>query len=461
MKPLMALLTARRIKVVRATGEAPILNEVGDEIASLLKAARDQGGQLVHPGVLFKASSFMEEHAELGELVSLVTDPIDVANALLQNGSITKTLHDEGVDYLLHTGSIARSAVTDGSPLFIDGLAFQYLQQAKLLQPLINSGHAVSIHQNTVDEWQALLATEPQTEEMKAALDDIRLMLREGLMSGKVQFLTQSRRQRGQLNEIALLPVMDLLEDISPVEAAVVDDRMFADNSLLSDSNGVTVPLLSSLDILDALVARGTMSADAYRDALHTLRARCFFCIPIPSADLLRFLEGASVVEEKLRETAELRVIREYLARLHSTDVLCTPSDLEYLDALWNCGTFAIAKLWENDAIPVGETIAKADWVATNVIPCVELSMRFALDGPDRMRQVAAAQGGVILLGISSNTERRQAQAKWTGDSCLADYLPANFDVLDEISAQAADALVRRTQEVVIEFERKNSTTTA
>ena len=461
VKPLMALLTARRIKVVRATGEAPILNEVGDEIASLLKAARDQGGQLVHPGVLFKASSFMEEHAELGELVSLVTDPIDVANALLQNGSITKTLHDEGVDYLLHTGSIARSAVTDGSPLFIDGLAFQYLQQAKLLQPLINSGHAVSIHQNTVDEWQALLATEPQTEEMKAALDGIRLMLREGLMSGKVQFLTQSRRQRGQLNEIALLPVMDLLEDISPVEAAVVDDRMFADNSFLSDSNGVTVPLLSSLDILDALVARGTMSADAYRDALHTLRARCFFCIPIPSADLLRFLEGASVVEEKLRETAELRVIREYLARLHSTDVLCTPSDLEYLDALWNCGTFAIAKLWENDSIPVGETIAKADWVATNVIPCVELSMRFALDGPDRMRQVAAAQGGVILLGISSNTERRQAQAKWTGDSCLADYLPANFDVLDEISAQAADALVRRTQEVVIEFERKNSTTTA
>jgi tetratricopeptide (TPR) repeat protein len=460
VKPLMALLTAGRIQVVRATGDRAMLNEVGDEIASLLKAARDQGGQFVHPGVLFKASSFMEEHATLGELASLVVDPIDVVNALRHDGYVAKATFDEGVDYLTRTGSIARSPVTDGSPLFIDGLAFQYLQQAKLIQPLVNSGHVISIHQSTVDEWQALLATEPQTEEMKTALDDIRLVLREGLISGKVQFLTQSRRQRGQLNEIALLPMMDLLEDISPVEAAVVDDRMLADNSLLTDSNGVTVPLLTSLDLLDTLVLRGTMSAGVYRDALHTLRARCFFSIPISPADLFLFLEDASVVAEQLRETAELRAIREYLARLHSTDVLCTPSDLEYLDSLWNCGILVIAKLWTNVAIPIAETIAKADWVVTNVIPNVELAMRFALDGLDRISQVAAGQAGANLLGINNNEERRHAQAKWFGDSCLAGYLPANSDVLDEIAEQAADALVRRTQEVALELERKNSPAT-
>ncbi len=457
VKPLMSLLTAGRIKVVNASGDALMLNEVGDEIASLLKAARDQGGQFVHPGILFKASSFMEEHAALGQLASLVIDPIDVANALLRDGYITKTMCDEGVDYLQRTGSIARSAVIDASPLFIDGLAFQYLQQAKLLQPLINSGHVISIHQSTVDEWHALLATEPQTEEMKAALDDIRLVLREGLMSGKVQFLTQSKRQRGQLDEIELLSVMDLLEDVSPVEAVAVDDRMLAGNSLLTDSNGVTVPLLSSLDLLDTLVARGTMSGGAYRDALHTLRARCFFCIPIPPPDLLLLLEGASVVEEKLRETAELRVIREYLARLHSTDVLCTPSDLEYLDTLWNCGVFAIAKLWGNDAMPIAETTVRADWVVTNVIPNIELAMRFAPDGFDRISQVAVGQAGANLLGIVNNAERQNARIKWFGESCLANYLPANSDVLDEIAAQAAEALVRRTKEVALELERKSS----
>jgi hypothetical protein len=438
-------------------GDATLVEEVGEEVASLLKAAQSQGGQLVHPGVLFKVGSAMEEHAELGAMATLVTDPVDVANALRRDGRITDTERDDGVDYLQRTGSTARCDVISGAPLFVDGLALQYLQQAKLLQRLINSEHVISIHQSTVDEWRALLATEPKTEEMKAALDDIRLVLREGLISGKVQFLTQSRRQRGQLNEIALLPVMDLLEDISPVEAAVVDDRMFADNSLLTDSNGITVPLLSSLDLLDTLVTRGTMRADEYRDSLHTLRGRCFFCIPIPPVDLLLYIEGTSVHDGQIRETAELRGIREYLARLHSTDVLCTQSDLEYLDSIWNCGTYVIAKLWANETMPFAETVAKADWIVDNVIPNIELAMRFALDGPERIRQVAAARCGANLLGISNNAERRQAQANWFEDSCLAGLLPANSDVLEEIATQAADTLVRRTREIAIEIERKDS----
>lgn len=457
VKPLAALQAEGKLRVFGENGDVALIEEVGEEAASLLKAAHNQGGQLVHPGVLFKVGSAMLEHAELGGGAALVTDPIDVANALLQEGRISGPKRDEGIDYLQRTGSTARCGVIVGAPLFIDGLALQYLQQAGLLRPLINSGHAITIHQSTVDEWRALLATEPQTEEMKAALDDIRLVLREGLLSGKVQFLTQSRRQRGQLNETALLPAMDLLEDISPVQAAVVDDRMFAENSLLTDTNGVTVPLLSSLDLLDALVARGTMRADEYRHALHTLRGRCFFCIPIPPGDLLFYIAGTSVYDGQLRETAELRGIREYLARLHSTDVLCTQSDLEFLDSIWNCGTYVIAELWANETMPIPDTVAKADWIILNVIPNIELVMRFALDGPQRISQVAAARCGANLRGICNNAERRRAQAKWFEDSCLVDLLPANTDVLEEIATQAAEALVRRTQEVSIEIERKHS----
>ena len=460
VRPLMVRLTAGQLKVIEENGDPTMVEKLGEEAASLIKIAHAQGGQFIHPGVLFEVGSLMEKYAELGALDTLVADPIDVANALLREGRITVAERDAGIEYLQRTGSIARRDVIVDAPLFIDGLALQYLQQAGLLQPLINSGHVISIHKNTVDEWRALLATEPQTEEMKTALNDIRLVLREGLMSGKVQFLTQSRRQRGQLNEIAMLPIIDLLEDISPVEAAVVDDRMFAENSLLSDSNGIAVPLLSSLDLLDTLVTRGIMSADEYREALHTLRARCFFCIPISPIDLLLYIECTSVHDGQIRETAELRGIREYLARLHSTDVLCTQSDLEYLDSVWNCGTYVIAKLWANEKIPLPETVVKSDWIVANVIPSIELAMRFAVDGPKRIHQVAAAMCGANLLGISKNAERRQAQAKWFEDSCLADFLPANSDVLEEISAQTADTLVRRTQEVAIEIERKDSQTT-
>ena len=457
VKPLLDFLSAGRLEIIKEDGDAVLMQEVGDEAASLLKAAKLKGGQFVHPGTLFKVASLMEKQAELGAFASLLTDPVDVANALLRESRITNKVHQDGLGYLSRTGSASRSDVEGNTPLFFDRLALQYLQQAKLLQPLINSGHPVSVHKNAVEEWQALLATEPHAEVMKAALDDIRLTLRKGLISGKVKFLTKSRRPQGELNEIALLPVVDLLDDISPVEAAVVDDRMFAENSLLVDSKGITVPLLSSLDLLDTLVARGTMSAAEKRDALHTLRAGCFFCIPIPPHDLLLQIEGASVLDARIQETAELRVIREYLARLHSTDVLCTQSDLEYQEAIWNCGTYVIAKLWANEAMSDIETIARANWVVTNVIPDIELAMRFALDGAARIRSVAAAQAGANLLGISSNVGRRSAQAKWFEESCLARFLPANSDVLDEVAAQAADVLVHRTQEIAIELERNHS----
>lgn len=456
VKPLMGFLGAGKLKVIKDEGDAALSEEVGDEAASLLKAAKLQGGQFVHPGTLFKVASLMEEQADLGLLATIVTDPIDVANALLRESRITETVHRNGVEVLQRSGSVSRLDVAVNAPLFIDSLALKYLQQAKLLQPLINSGHAISVHQSTVEEWQALLATEPQTETMKAALDDIRLTLRAELVSGNLQFLTQSRSQRGELNEIALLPVMDLLEDISPVEAAVVDDRMFADNSSLTDSNGVNVPLLSSLDLLDTLVIRDLMSASEKRDALHILRDRCFFCIPLPPEDLLMQITEACVEHERVVETAELRGIRENLARLHSTDVLCTQSDLEYQDAIWNAGTYAIAKLWANEAMPIAETIARANWIVSNIIPDVELAMRFAVDGATRIRQVAATQAGANLLGISSKAERKKAQSLWLEESCLTCFLPGNSDVLDEIATQAADALVRRTQEIAIELARHN-----
>lgn len=145
------------------------------------------------------------------------------------------------------------------------------------------------------------------------------------------------------------------------------------------------------------------------------------------------------------------------MARLHSTDVLCTQSDLEFLDSIWNCGTYVIAELWANETMPIPDTVAKADWIILNVIPNIELVMRFALDGPQRISQVAAARCGANLRGICNNAERRRAQAKWFEDSCLVDLLPANTDVLEEIATQAAEALVRRTQEVSIEIERKHS----
>ena len=456
VKPLSAWVASGRLKVIESKPAAELLKEVGDEAAVLLSEAKARDGVFVHPGPLFNVVSYMDEEASLGELQPLLADPIDVVGALRTEGVISKAACDEATAALQRIGMASRQAVAPAVPLFLDGLAVQYLHQAKALQPLLNSGHAVWIHRSTVDEWQALLATEPMTEELDAAIDDIRRTVRDGLMSGKVKFLAESRKQRGGLSALPLLPMVDLLEDTAQVEVAVVDDRMLGSNAVLTDATGRSIPLLSSLDLLDVLVAKGTLSEPSRREALHLLRSRCLFCIPIMPADLTFYLGQARVKEGKLVETAELRTIRQYLARLNSTDVLCTAGDLNYQDSLWRVASLVIGRIWHDRDISPSEASARSDWVVAHVLPDPELTMRFAPDGESRIDEVVAAQLGVSLLPPGVDRQRRDQYTQWLERARLSPLLPRNARVLDLAAEQAGHLLVERNSEMARELESRN-----
>lgn len=456
VKPLSAWVASGRLQVVDARADAELMTEVGEEAAVLLKEAEACGGMFIHPGVLFKVTSYMDEEAALGALQPRFADPIDVINALRQEGVITHAENDEGIALLQIMGMAARQAVAPAVPLYLDGLAVQYLQMAKLLQPLLNSGHAVSIHKSTVDEWQALLATEPMADELARAIDALRLSARDGLMSGKVRFLAQSRRQREELNAMTLLPMFDLLDDSAEIEAIVVDDRMLGNNATLTHSTGRSVPLLSSLDLLDMLVKKGRISEASRRESLHVLRSRCFFCIPISPADLELYLSQATIEDGRLRETAELRAIRQYLARLNSTDVLCTPADLAYQDSLLRVGCVVVGRLWMDAAVSIADAVARSDWVAANLLPDAELAMRFAPNGEMRIVEVAAAQLGALMGPFGGDRARRSAYARWLERSRILPLLPCNSNVLDLAADHAAQALLLRTSEIASELESRD-----
>ena len=459
VKPLMGFFGGGRLIPIDERGPENLIQEVGDESASLLTAASKQGGRYVHPGELFKVSTFMEETASIGEMASLVADPIGIAAALRDEGIITGTACDAAVEILRRTGSVVRQPVALGCPIFLDSLSVEYLQQAGLLEPLLNSQHKVFVHRSTVEEWQALLATEPMASDLIAAVDALRLTVRAGLLSGKVKFLSQSRRQRGRLSATTLLPILDLLADASSVDAAVIDDRCLGASPSLTDGSGKTVPVFSTLDLLDELVDRRAVTAARRREIRHLLRARCLFCVPIDHDEIRVHLDAATVFEGKVRETAELRVIRQYLARLNSTDVLCTPADLAFQDMLWRVGTQAIATLWSDATIPISDAQAKCNWVAENLVPEIELAMRFA-DEPDRrMVDVAAAQLQASVIVASADRDRRAACQAWYDQNVLSNYLPANSEVLDATAALCGPDLIRRTVEIANELRSRDYST--
>jgi hypothetical protein len=461
VKPLSTLVSAGRLRIVDSKAERSLVDEVGEEAAALLTQAKAYGGVFVHPGALFKVSSYMDEEANLGELQEFLADPIDVVTALAEEGVITQSERDEGIVALQPMGMVARGTFTSAVPLFLDGLAVHYLQQANLVQALLNSAHEVWIYRSTVDEWQALLATEPVTEEITAAIDDVRRAVRSGLMSGKVKFLAQSRKQRDRLSNLPLLPMADLLEDTAQIDFAVIDDRMLGANMALRNSSGHIVPVLSSLDVLKLLLHKGALSETAHREAYHLLRSRCFFCIPLSCDDLLFYLGQAAVVDGKVRETAELRTIRQYFARLNSTDVLCTPADLTYHDSIWRMASLAIVRIWQNESIAASDASTISDWIATHVLPELELVMHFAPDAESRFTEVAASQLSVSLWAPSSNRQRQKDHSVWLERARLSALLPGNVQVLDLAVKQVAEQLVKHNAEMTVELENADSADSA
>jgi hypothetical protein len=457
VKPLSGWVAAGRMRVVDSKVDMALMAEVGDEAAVLLKEAEAHEGMFIHPGRLFAVTSYMDRDAALGALEPRLADPLDVVRALREGGVITQASSDEAVEVLQRMGMTSRQVVAPMAPLFLDGLTVQYLQSAKVLEPLLNSGHVVSIHKSTVDEWHALLATEPMTDELTKAIDSIRAAVRTGLMSGKVKFLAQSRKQREELSAITLLPMLDLLEDTTQIEVVVVDDRMFGNSTSLTDSNGRSVPILSSLDLLDVLTKRGRLSDASRREALHLLRSRCFFCIPIDAADLFFFLSQATVENGRLKETAELRTIRQYLARLNSTDVLCTASDLVYQDSLWRTGSLAIRKIWADPAISVADASVKSDWVIASVLPSPELVMRFSPNGEERFAEVLAAQLTGSMMLSSGDNARRSAYALWLDRVQLSPLSPSNSSILDLAVEQLAQLLMQQNSEIASELRSRDS----
>ena len=461
VKPLSGWAASGRLKVLDAKASADLAAEVGDEAAVLLKEAESNAGIFVHPGTLFEVASFMDKEAALGELESRLADPIDVLDALREEGVITQAESDVALKVLQSRGMTKRQSVPPATPLYLDGLAVKYLQDAKILQPLLNSGHAVTINKSTVDEWQALLATEPMAAELSESLDALRQTVRAGLVSGKVKFLAQNRKTTDGLNATTMLPMVDLLEDIEGIQAVVLDDRMLGQNGSISDSTGRSVPLLSSLDLLEMLVREERMSVADRREALHLMRARCFYCLPIDTVDVEFYLGQAVVEDGKLKETAELRTIRQYLALLNASDVLCTPADFVYQQSLWRVATLVIVTLWTNTAIPVVEASAKSDWVLANLLPDPELAMRFTPDWEVRIDETVAAQLGMSLMLPSNDPTRRDAYCLWLERSRLSMLLPANSRILDLVANQTAQSIVRQTLEITNEIRSKNCTDSA
>jgi tetratricopeptide (TPR) repeat protein len=457
-KPLLELHRKGLLALAVADGPPELAREVGEEEATLLSSAKLAGGLCIHSGKLYRSGSYMDEDAQLGVFEKYLASPAVVARALHNEGVITAGNRDIALKYLeqVSAGETIDSNLAAGAPVFLDRVSTQYLSNAGILSNLVHSGRKVYVHPGAIEEWQALVDTEPYSAAMVEALEKIRRILKEAMAKGKVHFLSEGRKEENEVQfGISELLMRDLMEDVSQIDAACIDDRFLNSLRILEDRNGRKVDLLCSLDVIDMLVARGVASQVEREEAIHQMREWCLCMLPVDARELFKLLLERKAGENgALLESAQLRVIREYLARLHSSDFLCAPSDLEYMDGLWRTGQFVIRQLWADDKSKIDDIIARANWVVDNIIPDIELALRFAPEGKERMEEIALIRLVSALSPAAITAERKASYADWLERKIIAPYLPACSDLIDKAAKQIGASAIVHSVEVANEVRK-------
>ena len=454
-KPLLDLRRRGLLKAVSEDGPSSLVEEVGVEMGALLGAAKGCGGVCVHSGKLYRAGSYMDVEAELGEFAGSLSSPSAIARMLHDEARVTASVRDTALEYLdrVSHGAVAGAFPSPGAPVFLDRVSAQYLSEVDLLERLASSNRKLFVHAEAIEEWQSLVDTEGQAEAMVHALEGIREVIRDGVANGKVGFLREGRNDDGDGRfGIHGQPMIDLFEDVGGVHAVCIDDRLLNARELIEDRRGGKAPLLCSLDVIDMLVEIKSATVIERSEAVHLMREFCFMALLVEDAELLGMLsdvraDGHGV----LLESAALRVVREYLARLHASDFLCSESDLEYMDELWRTGQRVLRRIWADDKSRLDDVIARADWVIDHVVPDVELALRFAVNGRERMEELAVGRLFASLLPAFVPEGREEDYSLWLENRIVVPHLPACGAVVKRASRQVGVWAMQRSVEIANE----------
>jgi tetratricopeptide (TPR) repeat protein len=455
-KPLLDLRRRGLLEVLSEDGPSSLIEEVGGEMGALLAAAKSCGGVCVHSGKLYRAGSYMDAEAELGEFVGSLSSPSAIARMLHDEARVTSSVRDTALEYLdrVDHGGGAGVSPSLGAPVFLDRVSAQYLSGVGLLERLVNSNRTVFVHAEALEEWQSLVDTEGQADAMVQVLEGIREVVRDGVANGKVGFLREGKNDDGDgWFGFHGQPMIDLFEDVGGVDAVCIDDRLLNSKEFIEDRRGGKAPLLCSLDVIDMLVEIKSVTAIERSEALHLMREFCFMALPVEDIELLGMLSNARADGNGvLVESAGLRVVREYLARLHASDFLCSESDLEYMDELWRTGQRVLRRIWADDKSGLVDVVARADWVVDHMVPDVELALRFAVNGRERMEELAVGRLFASLLPAFVPEGRGDDYSRWLENKIIAPHLPACGAVLRKASRQVGVWAIQRSVEIANEI---------
>jgi len=343
--------------------------QVGDELAALIAEAEkvrdgdDTQHIVVRSAPVHRLSSLMEEEADLSAYATVLSSCLAVVEKLRQKGQLTADEEKRARAYLqLHEKPWPNQPdIADGATLYLDDRAISALLHLGLLGRLKPGGLTAVISPRKLSESNALISYERISEEVLAIIERIRTSLNSRIESGHVR--VSGRRNLGELEtkSIPEHPSVGILALAPQCDVSIIDDRFLNQHANI-DNGGAQAPVLSTLDLLDALVAAGVLSDDDRLEHRTRLRRAGYFFVPVSVGELERCLRESTVAKGEVVETAELKAIRESFLRVRMSNWLQLPEEAPWLDGSLKAFVRVLRNLWGNGP-DIEETTARSNWL--------------------------------------------------------------------------------------------------
>ncbi len=208
-----------------------------------------------------------------------------------------------------------------------------------------------------------------------------------------------------------------------------VDDRMTSGYLRSQDHPVVTV-----VEVMNALVAAGVLTADDRRAKLLRLRRGGAAFLPMAADEVLAPLMAASVRDRRLSETPDLVVLRRNLAsaarqdvHLHISDGKGRASEQPFVSSMIRMTEDCLRAIWSDPAASHDDRVARSNWVWENLR--IERCVRpLPVDQPGEGNTLLASVTFAGLFALGSQIDggdyaerliRRKAYIDWLDGRAL------------------------------------------
>lgn len=335
--------------------------EIGERLAELLsEASAQKKGQhvVIHPYPISRAGSLLTEPAELGAYQGKLASCSAVVDVLKREGRLTSGQLARARAYFeLHDQRWPdEPGINPGATLYLSDLAVSYFRYTGLLERIESAGLTVLVSQSELEEAEALRERESIAQKVADVVEDVRAQISGGLSSGRISLDAEPIDDDPQRRPLVAMARLGERAALS-----VYDDRCINRHLNINHDEGRS-RICSSLALVEALVRARRIEPQVVADVRTRLRLGGAAYIPVSAEELFELLAECQIDGDRVRETAELRALRENLRLAQLRGWLDPAHEAYWLMGLQIALVGALMRQWD-DVIADGIARARSDWL--------------------------------------------------------------------------------------------------